>query len=518
MSREGTYFHGIRLPAAAQLQRFAKFCLVGGTGVVVDMGMLFLLADPRCLGLGVTLSKVIAAETALANNFLWNELWTFRPEASQPVSHQGWPRRFLFFNLICGIGIALAVLLLHLFLNFFGLNLYVSNFIVIGLVTVWNYGLCALVAWNYKVIGRYRFWFGKKIHIITITGLICAFVDAHGAEKRSFSASGIMTFYNTISTNYIRKSPFQLKTDGSSWSVVCLSGGILVSNTFINEESTLYRYTTVPNTQEPTVGTLTKRYDPARSTTAEHLLWFVYLSGFDVSVGTNYTMSAPFMLYMDEAKIYDIKTKRHDLWPYTPIQASFEVNIGAYRMVLAGLEKKIRDSITDEELKQHDHTTQYIHSICATIPAVYIAKHIAISNDIAIATEWELYRLKYEGNLLKKHYYHGLITNMAIGDPVEIAIPTPLPGTHVTDVRTGNQFYYRSSSNWLAITDLPAKAKLVPNQPELEQQRKWYETALAYRITKLIPSFVVSLAFIIPLIFIAKSTKRKLATKKGETK
>ena len=149
MSREGTYFHGIRLPAAAQLQRFFKFCLVGGSGVVVDMGMLFLLADPRCLGLGVTLSKVIAAETALANNFLWNELWTFRPEAGQPVSHQGWPRRFLLFNLICGIGIALAVLLLHVFHTMLGLNLYTANGITIVLVSLWNYVLNSRVNWKF---------------------------------------------------------------------------------------------------------------------------------------------------------------------------------------------------------------------------------------------------------------------------------------------------------------------------------------------------------------------------------
>ncbi|WCJ61123.1 GtrA family protein [Fontisphaera persica] len=517
MSRQEVFSQGFRPGTKLEVCRFAKFCVVGGSGVVVDMGMLFLLADPRCLGLNLSLSKILAAETALANNFLWNELWTFRPAEGSPPGHRGWPRRFLLFNLICGAGIGLAVLLLQLFHNFFGLNLYLANFIVIGLITGWNYGLCTLVAWNHKVICRCRFWLDKKIYFFTFTGLVCAFVDAPAAENKSFSASGIMTFHNTISTNNMSKTPFNIKTDGSSWSFVYLSRGILVTNTYIKGENTVYLYTTTLNAQQP-VGTLTKRFDPTGNATAAHLLWFVYISSFDASVGTNHIMSAPFMLYLEEAHIYDITIKRHELWPYAPVQASFEVNIGAYKKVLADLDKKIRNAITDEELKQYNHTTQYMHSICTTIPAEYIAKHIATSNDVAIPTEWELCCTKYERNTLRRHYYHGLVTNVTIGEPVEIAIPTPLPGTHVTDVRSGNQYNYRSSSNWLAITDLPSKAKLVPNQPEMAQPRKWYETRLAYKITKLIPSGIVALAFIIPLIFLAKSTKHKHKTKKAETK
>ena len=60
------------------LQRFIKFCLVGSTGTIVDMAVLYLLADPKTLGLNVALSKLVAAEIALLNNFTWNELWTFR--------------------------------------------------------------------------------------------------------------------------------------------------------------------------------------------------------------------------------------------------------------------------------------------------------------------------------------------------------------------------------------------------------------------------------------------------------
>lgn len=51
--------------------------------MVIDMGVLFLLADPRTLDLNVTLSKLCASEIAMINNFIWNELWTFRRSPSR---------------------------------------------------------------------------------------------------------------------------------------------------------------------------------------------------------------------------------------------------------------------------------------------------------------------------------------------------------------------------------------------------------------------------------------------------
>ncbi len=149
-----------------RVQQFVKFCLVGGSGVVVDMGVLFVLADPKMLALNVAISKVCAAEVALVNNFVWNELWTFRTltRSSATLSpsdgerarvrgfHFGSPRlrRFLFFNGICGLGIVFAVLLLHLFHTLLGWNLYLSNLLTIVLVTLWNFGMNARFNWRLK--------------------------------------------------------------------------------------------------------------------------------------------------------------------------------------------------------------------------------------------------------------------------------------------------------------------------------------------------------------------------------
>jgi dolichol-phosphate mannosyltransferase len=131
-----------------RLIQFIKFCVVGGSGFLIDMAVLCLLADPRFLALNVTFSKLCAAETALASNFTWNELWTFRAPVAGSARRRGIVRRFLTFNAICGIGIGLAALLLNLF--YFGLkwNLYVSNIAAIILVTFWNFGLNARFNWK----------------------------------------------------------------------------------------------------------------------------------------------------------------------------------------------------------------------------------------------------------------------------------------------------------------------------------------------------------------------------------
>jgi len=158
-------FVSTRLPLA---RKFIKFCLVGGSGLAVDMIFLFLFADPRCLGLNIVLSKIFAAEMAMINNFIWNELWTFRK--SLPLSKHYWDpneaqaatldpqparshraaffHRFLLFHVICGIGIGIAVLLLHLFHTSLSLNLYLSNLLAIIIVTVWNFGMNAVFNWE----------------------------------------------------------------------------------------------------------------------------------------------------------------------------------------------------------------------------------------------------------------------------------------------------------------------------------------------------------------------------------
>ena len=129
-----------------RLRQFVRFCVVGGSGVVVDMAVLHVLAG--WCGWHVSLSKLGAAETALLSNFFWNEIWTFSPAAAARRQPAQIAWRLLRFHAICGAGIGLAVLLLDLFHGTLGLNLYAANLLAIGLVTLWNFGLNARFNWG----------------------------------------------------------------------------------------------------------------------------------------------------------------------------------------------------------------------------------------------------------------------------------------------------------------------------------------------------------------------------------
>ncbi len=134
--------HLVRLRLATlPSSRFFKFCVVGATGVVVDMSILYALSDPHTLALGLTRSKIVAAETAIISNFLLNDAWTFGQETSHAPGLRAKLRRFLGFNVICAAGLLLNVIILNLLFNLAGMDRYVSNAISILVVTGWNYWL-----------------------------------------------------------------------------------------------------------------------------------------------------------------------------------------------------------------------------------------------------------------------------------------------------------------------------------------------------------------------------------------
>jgi dolichol-phosphate mannosyltransferase len=130
------------------INRFVRFALVGASGVVVDMGMLFLLSDPTMLAWGLTRSKLIASELAIVNNFIWNDAWTFRDVSSHQRGFRQRLRRFGKFQLICLAGVVINAVLLNLQFNLLGMNRYLANAIAIVVVTGWNFWLNLKLSWR----------------------------------------------------------------------------------------------------------------------------------------------------------------------------------------------------------------------------------------------------------------------------------------------------------------------------------------------------------------------------------
>ena len=133
---------------ARTIKRFVRFGLVGASGVAVDMAALFVFADPRLFGWGLSLSKSLAAEIAIVNNFAWNEAWTFSDLAACQAGWLSRAGRFARFNLIFLAGIGLSVLLLNVQVRLLGVNVYLANLIAIVLVSIWNFLLNLKLNWR----------------------------------------------------------------------------------------------------------------------------------------------------------------------------------------------------------------------------------------------------------------------------------------------------------------------------------------------------------------------------------
>jgi dolichol-phosphate mannosyltransferase len=127
------------------MKRFLSYGLVGLSGVFVDMSIFYLLGT---MGWGLTSSKIISSEVAVLNNFLWNDLWTFRDISRLQIGWGKLIKRFVKFNLICLIGIGLNLIILNILYNYFGINKNLANLIAIAIVTIWNFWFNLKLSWR----------------------------------------------------------------------------------------------------------------------------------------------------------------------------------------------------------------------------------------------------------------------------------------------------------------------------------------------------------------------------------
>jgi putative flippase GtrA len=116
--------------------QFIRFCIVGGSGMVVDMGITFALTE--IVGLDPRLSAVFGFALAVINNYIFNRLWTFKNVSS--ASHTF---SFSSFFIISTIGMAISIGIMHLVMVYFlpqeGFQYLIARFIGIVVATFWNF-------------------------------------------------------------------------------------------------------------------------------------------------------------------------------------------------------------------------------------------------------------------------------------------------------------------------------------------------------------------------------------------
>ncbi len=110
---------------------FWRFAIVGASGVVVNQGMLYLLH--YVLGLPVAVSGALAIETAILNNFTWNNLWTWRDRRHAPL----W-QRLTRYHLTSALAGSINYVTL-LVLTALGMQPLWANFVGIGLGVIVNF-------------------------------------------------------------------------------------------------------------------------------------------------------------------------------------------------------------------------------------------------------------------------------------------------------------------------------------------------------------------------------------------
>jgi dolichol-phosphate mannosyltransferase len=125
--------------------RFLSFALVGGSGMVVNFAVLWLLN--RMLGIDFAISLAASTILAMVSNFVLNNLLTYRD-----LRLKGWAflRGFLSFFVVCAAG-AVANVGAGKLLYDEGFAWWIAGGIVGPLVSaVWNYAVSGVFTWRRK--------------------------------------------------------------------------------------------------------------------------------------------------------------------------------------------------------------------------------------------------------------------------------------------------------------------------------------------------------------------------------
>ena len=122
---------GEYLTDAALVQRFIKFCLVGGSGVAVDFGITFV--GKELLRLNKYVANSLGFACAATSNYILNRIWTFA-STDPHVAEQY--MRFIGFSLV---GLAINNTIIYLLHGRMRWNFYLVKLSATGVVTFWNF-------------------------------------------------------------------------------------------------------------------------------------------------------------------------------------------------------------------------------------------------------------------------------------------------------------------------------------------------------------------------------------------
>lgn len=131
-------------PVWAEWTKVIRFGLVGISGILVNMGLLYALTEVA--GLYYLVSAAIAIELSIVNNFALNDVWTFRS-----IEFLKFGRRFSRFGSFQAVsmgGLALNMAVLYLLAEVAGVYYLLANLAGISVAFAWNYMVNRHYTWT----------------------------------------------------------------------------------------------------------------------------------------------------------------------------------------------------------------------------------------------------------------------------------------------------------------------------------------------------------------------------------
>ena len=138
-----SFFHH-HSAAWREWKKLFKFGMVGISGILVNMGVLYYLKEYA--GFYYLVASFFAIELSILNNFLWNDLWTFRSDQQHKLSSR-W-HRLVLFHVVSAVPIIINLGLLYLFTSGFNVYYMTSNLIGILAAFAWNFLVNRRVTWT----------------------------------------------------------------------------------------------------------------------------------------------------------------------------------------------------------------------------------------------------------------------------------------------------------------------------------------------------------------------------------
>lgn len=116
-------------------KKVLKFGMVGLSGILVNLALLFLLVEYAHFN--KDLASPVAIEISILNNFIWNDLWTFAAEKDRRFSSR-W-HRLAAFNMVSIGGAVINYVIFLVLTGWFAVYYMAAQFIGILVAFIWNF-------------------------------------------------------------------------------------------------------------------------------------------------------------------------------------------------------------------------------------------------------------------------------------------------------------------------------------------------------------------------------------------